>query len=394
MEIDDHQNPPISRLPEEILQQIISYLPLRQILVCRRVSRLFRRLFSSPSFLPSSTTLPLISLRPHHHHHHQHSSPPPSLVSFDPAVDSWISIPLSFLPFPTLLPIAASSSLLYLWASSAASPKSLVVCNPLTRQFRVLPPLGTAWSRHGAVLVDSPHRVLVLTELAALYYFPSPCAGGPAAKEGNTNFRWSKFSSDLPSKPRSPLLIGDAVYALCDIGSPWRSQWKLFMCSLSRAAAGGGGVGHWVRLEKLEWGDIFDILKRPRLVRSTEGNLLMVGGLKSSYALNTSCSTIVILRLDLGRMEWEEAGRMPAEMFSCFAESTKFKVFGGGDRVCFSGKRVGRLTLWEGGKGKSAEGTWRWIDGVPGWCKDIVYRGFVFEAAFTELARCGIRCLH
>ncbi|KAI4325840.1 hypothetical protein MLD38_031204 [Melastoma candidum] len=391
MEID-HQNPPIYRLPEETLQQIISYLPLRQVLFCRRVSRLFRRLLSSPSFLPPSTTLPLISLRPHHHHHHPHhhqhhqpdqlSSSPPSLVSFDPAVDAWISIPLSFLPFPTLLPIAASSSLLYLWASSAASPKSLVVCNPLTRQFRVLPPLGTAWSRHGAVLVDSPHRVLVLTELAALYYFPSPSAGDLAAEGSDTNFRWSKFSSDLPSKPRSPLLIGDAVYALCDIGSPWRSQWKLFMCSLTRASS---GVGHWVRLEKLEWGDIFDVLKRPRLVQGTEGNLLMVGGLKSSYALNSSCSTVVILRLDLGRMEWEEAGRMPAEMFSCFAESTKFKVFGGGDRVCFSGKRVGRLALWEGGKGKSAEGKWRWIDGVPGGCEDIVCRGFVFEAAFTEL---------
>ena len=46
-------------------------------------------------------------------------------------------------------------------------------------------------------------------------------------------------------------------------------------------------------------------------------------------------------------MEWGEAGRMPLEIFRCFQESSKFKVFGGGNKVCFSAKRVGRLALWE-----------------------------------------------
>ena len=140
------------------------------------------------------------------------------------------------------------------------------------------------------------------------------------------------------------------------------------------------------------WGDVFDILKRPRLVRGggdggDRATVLMVGGLKSSFSLNAPCSTILILRLDLATMEWDEAGRMPPEMFRCFRESSKFKVFGGGDRVCFSAKRIGKLALWDrsaaagGGRGG---GEWRWIDNLPGNGEGL-YRGFVFEGRLNAV---------
>ncbi|KAL8127415.1 hypothetical protein AgCh_014361 [Apium graveolens] len=231
--------------------------------------------------------------------------------------------------------------------------------------FHVLQGLGSAWSRHGSVLVGSPNRVLVLTELAALYYSGSD--------SGTDN--WLKFSSNLPSKPRSPVLIKDSIIALCDVGSPWRAQWKLFTITLGSLQC----KSQWTCLEKMEWGDVFDILKRPRLVKGNGNKILMIGGLKSSFLLNSSCTTILVLRLDLETLEWDEAGRMPIEMFNCFQESSKFKVFGGGDRVCFSAKRIGKLALWDNSKGKSV---WQWIEGVP-WNGDGVCRGFLFEAGYT-----------
>ncbi|KAF9687094.1 hypothetical protein SADUNF_Sadunf02G0058000 [Salix dunnii] len=298
---------PINRLPQDILHQIFSSLPLRQIMICRSVSKLFNQ------------------MSPH--------------------------------------PVASANGLIYLWGESPTSiesNRSLVVCNPLTRQFQVLPQLGSAWSRHGSVLVNSVnHRVMVLTELAALYF----------SNTNKTN-SWSTFSANLPSKPRSPILISDSVFALCDVGSPWRSQWKLFTCILSRL---NNNYNNWVCLERHEWGDIFDIIKRPRLVRGKGNKLLMTG--KSNFSLNSSCSTILILRLDLERLEWEEAGRMPVEMYRSFQEPSKLKVFGGGDRVCFSAKRVGKLALWDDCDGA----VWRWIEGVPGG-GDGLCRGFVFEA--------------
>lgn len=222
--------PPIYALPQDTLQQIFSCLPLRQIIVCRSVSKLFNQILTSPSFLHHISTqsppLSLLALRPlHHHRHHYHVSH--SLFSvlhvFDPNQNIWLRFDLSFLPFRSLHPVASSQGLLYVWGHSPDLPesnKSLIACNPLTRQFKVLPQLGSAWSKHGSVLVDSVNRVMVLTELAALFY-------------SNSVHCWLKFSSNLPSKPRSPVMTSDSVYALCDVGSPWRSQWKLFACKLS-----------------------------------------------------------------------------------------------------------------------------------------------------------------
>ncbi|KAL8225585.1 hypothetical protein R6Q57_018142 [Mikania cordata] len=354
-----------SQLPQDIIHQIFSRLSLRQVLRCRSVSKTLYAALSSPLFtqlLAATSPFPLLALRPPHRHHH-YPSPSPLLHLFDPIENKWLQFHLSFLPFPSAHPIASAGGFLYLWADSPASDsnKSLVVCNPLTLQHKTLPQLGSAWSRHGSVLVDSVNnRVIVLNELAALYY-------------SNSNNSWLKFSSNLPSKPRSPILINKSIIALCDVGSPWRSQWKLFICTLKSLQTSQP----WNTLEKHEWGDVFDILKRPRLLKGFGNMILMIGGLKSSFSLNASCSTILILKLDLCTLEWGEAGRMPVEMFRCFQESSKFKVFGGGNRVCFSAKRIGRLALWESNETGKEE--WRWIDGVPG-NGDGLYRGFLFDA--------------
>nr|XP_010927455.2 LOW QUALITY PROTEIN: SKP1-interacting partner 15-like [Elaeis guineensis] len=381
-------SPPILVLPPDALYNVLGRLPLRQAIACRPVCRLFCDALSCPPFLAALPPLRLLALR-----HPRAASPAPSLHAFDPAVGHWLRLPLSFLPFPSSSPVTASSSLLYLWADTSPASstagdlknaRSLVLCNPLARSYRLLPPLGSAWSRHGTVLAGPGGAALVLTELAALAYAPGAD-------------RWLKFSLNLPSKPRSPILMGGTVYTLCDVGTPWRSQWKLFSCGLRDL----GGPRGWAPIERHEWGDVFDILKRPRLIPGAgSGQILMIGGLRSSFALDAPCSTVLILRLDLATLEWDEAGRMPPEMYRCFGGGSgvgpgplgvaaaaaavgnnKVKVFGGDGRVWFSGKRVrGKLAMWE----EEAIGGWRWVDGVPGY-NEGVYRGFVFDAGFTAM---------
>ncbi|KAK0577214.1 hypothetical protein LWI29_029681 [Acer saccharum] len=366
------ESAPIYSLPQETLQNIFSSLPLRQVMICRSVCKLFNQILTSSSFVHLISTekppLSLLALRPPHHHRQLPNSPF-LLHAFDPNQNQWLRFNLSFLPFRSLHPIASSTGLVYVWADSPDSldsNKLLIACNPLTRQYRMLPQLGSAWFKHGSVLVDSANRVMVLTELASLFF--------------NNSNHWLKFSSDLPSKPRSPILVSNSVYTLCDVGSAWRNEWKLYSCKLSTLM---NSQQFWNRLEKHEWGDVFDILKRPRLVRGMENRLLMIGGLKSSFSLNSPCSTILILRLDLDLLEWEEAGRMPVEMYRIFQESSKFKVFGMGERVIFSAKRHGRLALWECGKGGGG-GEWRWIDGLQG-TGDGPCRGFVFEVSLNVM---------
>ncbi|KAL3504425.1 hypothetical protein ACH5RR_034266 [Cinchona calisaya] len=373
------ESSPMNRLPQDALHQIFSSLPIRQIIICKAVCKSLYSTLSSPSFLHlissyPSHIFPLIALRPSHRSHSH--SPHLALHLIDPLSNRWLRFPLNFLPFPSLLPITSSHGLLYLWASSPNSPnsgpinnKTLIVCNPLTRQFKALPQLGSAWSRHGSVLIGAgPSQVLVLTELATLY---------------STNNSWLKFSSDLPSKPRSPVLIDNFILALCDVGSPWRSQWKLFMSLVIDSE--DQLAQKWTRLEKDEWGDVFDIIKRPRLLMGGKNKVLMIGGLKSSYSLHSACSTILILRLDLKSLEWDEAGRMPSQMYQFFQDLSKFKVFGGGNRVCFSVKRLGRLVLWECFEENGCEkNEWRWIDVVTG-NGDGLCRGFLLEAQLSAV---------
>jgi hypothetical protein len=232
----------------------------------------------------------------------------------------------------------------------------------------LLPQLGSAWACHGTVLAGPAGTVLVLTELAALSYTPSGSA------------KWMKHPLSLSSKPRSPVLASDAVFALCDVSTSWRSQWKLFSCPLAMLTGG------WAPVKRAAWGDVFEVLKRPRLLARAGGRrVLMIGGLRSSFAMDAPCSTVLILRLDLATMEWEEAGRMPPNMYRCFtglceaasqggaipaaaAEgNNKDKVFRGDGKVWFTGKRVRvKLAMWEEDE-MGSSGKWDWVDGLPGY---------------------------
>jgi hypothetical protein len=394
---------PIHRLPPDALNNVLLRLHLRDVVVCRPVSRLFHDALSA-HFLALLPTLRLLLLR------HPRPDSAGCLHAFDPDRRRWLRLPFAhFLPYHSFSPVASSTSLLYLWvetsppplppttttttttsssSSPAHPPKSLAVCNPFAATYRLLPPLGSAWARHGTVLAGPSGTVLVLTDLAALSYTPDGSA------------KWMKHPLSLPSKPRSPILASAAaaVFVLCDVGTPWRSQWKLFSCPLAMLTGG------WAPVERAAWGDVFEILKRPRLLAGAGGRrVLMIGGLRSSFAMDAPCSTVLILRLDLTTMEWDEAGRMPANMYRCFTGlceaaaqgnavpaaaaggNNKVKVFGGGGKVWFAGKRVhGKLAMWEEDETGTGGGNWDWVDGVSGY-GDGLYRGFVFDGGFTVI---------
>ncbi|XP_074563197.1 SKP1-interacting partner 15-like [Curcuma longa] len=370
---------PIQLLPQDALHNVFGRLSLPEAVACRSVCRIFRDALSSLPFLSSLPPLRLLALRHPRCSAASADDPRPCFLALDPGLRRWFRLPL---PFSSSSPVTASPSLLFLWVDAASderSSRSLVVCNPLSGSHRVLPPLGSAWSRHGTVLACPDGTALVLTQLAAL-----SCGQGTD--------RWLKFSLNLPSKPRSPVLMTGAIFALCDVGTPWRSLWRLFSCRLL-------DLGKWAALERPEWGDVFNILKRPRLLAGAGGGrILMIGGLRSSLAADAPCSTVLILRLDLETMEWDEAGRMPPEMYRCFSggavgsmaaaaagANNKVKVFGGDGRVWFSGRRVrGKLVMWEEDE-KGGCGVWTWVDGLPG-SNEGVYRGFVFHAGYGATA--------
>ncbi|KAE8813079.1 Xylem cysteine proteinase 1 [Hordeum vulgare] len=227
-------------MPSDALHNVL--LQLRDAVACRPVSRLFREALTAP-FLALLPALRLLLLR------HPRPEGGGCLHAFDPDRRCWLRLP--FTSFPPTRPSTpspppapsstsgsrqahprappSSSSTSSPAASAAHLPKALAVCNPLAGTYRLLPSLGSAWARHDTVLAGPGGVVLVLTELAVLSYSPS---------EGSA--KWMKHPLSLPSKPRSPTPAfgAHAVFALCDVDTPWRSQWKLFSCPLVRLTGG------------------------------------------------------------------------------------------------------------------------------------------------------------
>ncbi|RWR73081.1 SKP1-interacting partner 15-like protein [Cinnamomum micranthum f. kanehirae] len=357
----------IIELPSELLFTIFSRLTLREIVICHSVCRLFRQTLTSTSFIPLAShipPLPLFILRPSNHHNHSSST----LYALDPfRSHQLLRLPLDFMiPFrskeTTLTPVASSFGLLYLWSNPHSS---IIVCNPLTLRFRFLLMLGSSWSlRHVTVLVGSPGEVVVFNHRSAIYFSQT----------------FGRTSTDLPYRFRSPILVSDKIFALCDTGL--RRQWTLVSGKkpqqFGRPAWETVEFGSWERVERHEWKAVFDSLEQPRLIRGRGNNeILMAGGLRSLQ--DATCSTFLILRLDLDRLEWDEVGRMPKKMFKCFKDSTKLKAFGGGDWVFFSGKCVQRLAMWN-----SSSLDWRWLHGVDGRRKSV-RKGFLFDASLTSV---------
>uniref|UniRef100_A0A803LD56 Uncharacterized protein n=2 Tax=Chenopodium quinoa TaxID=63459 RepID=A0A803LD56_CHEQI len=206
----------------------------------------------------------------------------------------------------------------------------------------------------------------------------------------NHNEDWLKLSTNLRCSlnetnlnPRRSIFVGSSVYALC-----WRHMESscndIITCKLPENETTSLV---WSLVKKKEWGVRIDILRYPKLLNGVGNKILLVGAEKKTMLINDYAHlAILTLRLDLESLEWEEAGRMPYDMYKCFEETILYnKYFGGGDKVYFS-TPGGRLAVWDdSAKGVIGGGSeWRWIEGAPDF-GDGLSRGFVFNASLSAM---------
>lgn len=290
-----------------------------------------------------------------------------TLVLYNATLCTWHRISLNFLPPEFTDAIAAAGGLLCV-AGQDKGRNVICVCNPFIRDYKILPYVDEESSMPVAVMVgsnakevhsNSSYQVVVLRGDAVALY--SPACG-----------TWKNFETGLPYRPRSPVVCDGVVYGLQNMGSPWKSSWRLVYAKLDEICC----KEVWCPLYRAEWGEILDILSQPRLLE-TSGSLFLTGGLKRSLATN-SCLTFIILKLDLTTLEWSEAARMPPAFYRHFDGSADFKIFGGGGSVYFSSKATSRLVVCDFSDG---EGAWRWVEDCPvyKYQKTFLCKGFPFE---------------
>lgn len=168
-----------SRLPEDLLDHVLSFMPLKTFLSLRSTCKHFRSLVFSPSFIPkhspasaASSSSPFSSFLLLSHPQFQCKYP-----LFDTTHNTWRNLPLSYSP---ILSCASSSTLLSISDGRLCffhpTSSSFIVCNLLSRSSRVVKSPKFPSTFESLTLVSTPcgYKLLMLASLgssnAALVY--------------------------------------------------------------------------------------------------------------------------------------------------------------------------------------------------------------------------------
>ncbi|KAI4388656.1 hypothetical protein MLD38_000966 [Melastoma candidum] len=191
-----------SKLPVEILDHILTFLPLKSLLILASTCRHFHSLLSSPAFAsradcrsrlsPSSSAFLVLS-HPHSHRHH--------FRLYDSLLGSWRSSPLPSSSSSALL-LSTSNSL---FCFSLPSSSAFLISNLLTRSSRLIPFPSLPFSASSFELLS-----FVSTPASGYRILASSSRSSPAFLYDSRSLSWRRFDSFNLRLSRSRL--GEGVY--------------------------------------------------------------------------------------------------------------------------------------------------------------------------------------
>ncbi|XXG57353.1 hypothetical protein AAC387_Pa03g4528 [Persea americana] len=126
-----------SRLPEDLMAKVVSFLPISMILRSALICKSWNSIISSPLFLKLNSEIPPNSRHPWFLIFLRKSSD--YCLAYDPSLNRWIDLPFPFVTSP-FRPIAAGDGLVCL-ISNTPSGLSASVCNPVSKfQYKIPTP--------------------------------------------------------------------------------------------------------------------------------------------------------------------------------------------------------------------------------------------------------------
>ncbi|KAH7365609.1 hypothetical protein KP509_18G037200 [Ceratopteris richardii] len=221
---------------------------------------------------------------------------------------------------------------------------NICVANPVTRSYKMLPHIDKMPNLPAGAMKIA----ILLVDGVALF--------------SSLTSAWVEFETLLPCVPQNPTFCNSSLYGLHNTPlSPWKWIWRIAYTKLDDACCSKEA---WSELYHPHWGEILDIPHQPCLLESSDGCLLLIGGLGHSYATD-SCITLIILKLDLTTLEWSEAARMPHEFYVHFA-CNSVNIFGHNGNVYFSSEATPRLLVCKFSVGQTTDDElWKWVEGCP-----------------------------
>ncbi|KAG6553842.1 hypothetical protein Mapa_004759 [Marchantia paleacea] len=329
-----------STLPDHLLDSILARLPIQSFFRFRLVCKNWNTHMFSRSFLEAYADTP--SQGPWFffftHDERNHVS------TYDSSLNKWHRIPLSP-PHSNTNSFSAADGGLVCYFSYENGSKSVVVCNPLTKSCRRLPPL---------LKVPSKVTMLAMVVDRVTKSYKVVVAGGSKYEHG---VRMNNTAEVYDSQTQCWTTTGNIPATHTLKGKPVYSNGTLYARS-----HGQRNILLAYDMDQGMWSDLQVPL--PSTVRHGEllewqGRIMMVGELEEDHKIQSIC----IWELQNGSLKWKEVDRLPAKLFEGFFGDKDYFQCNERDDVILDWCQAGRFVLLF---------TYNLYD-VRGRCKLLVY---------------------
>ncbi|CAK9193754.1 unnamed protein product [Sphagnum troendelagicum] len=311
-----------SNLPEHVMEKFLAQLPLPTLFRFSLVCKSWNALKYTPVFLELHKKSPsqgpwFLLLRNQDYR---------ETFTFNPMINRWLEmVPASFPLNQMFFPVTAAGGLVC-FSSCANGRTTLVVCNPLTKQWRELPQMLKIQTYHmaGMAVDQNTHTYrIIVVGIYGIYdvYYPTT-----EVYDSATN-GWH-ITGEVPRGPLFPsrrtLLFDGILYAWC--------------CDPP-----DGLVAYDLQTEA--WSQIHAPMRHSlesHTLIECQAQIYTVGGLRE----NSVTKSICVWELQKSELEWKEVDRMPeilCEEFLCGGR--QFICIGSNDLVLLIARGRDRLVL-------------------------------------------------
>lgn len=338
-------------LPEDLLNEILARIPPFMIFRLRCVCKRWNSILQDNGFLKFHSQVP---------------SHGPCLFTFAKnslalqcsvfslPLKTWYKIPFTFLP-NWVFWLVGSSGGLVCFSGLHGMDFKILVCNPLTQSWRVLPRMHCNQQRQLIMVVDRVNRSFKVIAASDMYGDKAL----PIEVYDSKRNAWS-LHQIMPS------VICSSKMALCDS--------SLYLETLSPLGL------MMYRIDTSYWEHI--PAKFPRslldgyLVAGAQKQLFLVGriGLYSTF------QSMRIWQLDHSKIAWVEVSKMPPKYFRALLglSAERFECFGQDNLICFTSWNQGKSLLYDVDKK-----VWSWIAGCarPSYNSQVCFYEPRFDAS-------------
>jgi hypothetical protein len=338
---NDAPPPMWTMLPKELIEKVFAYLPLHSLFQARTVCKLWLNMGFSNNLVKLQAEAP--SCSPYFPVFFSKGSER-GWCAYDHVMCQWLHLPpLTFLPCEAKCILAGDAGLLCLNQSVSGSTfSSLCVCNPMTKRWKVLPPLAHAWEPGITHMVVDPDQkayklIVTLTHcVESTHVFDSQQDCWQATSCLPPHFLlWGR---------RSSAFVRGFLYCVAlEIGG----------LNMEGLIAYNVHTGVWTEVHELPRG-----MRDDPYVLSCGGRVLVVAAQKNP---NGRLTSIRIVEFNLRTKKFVEVTEMPQNMMlEVFRCRGVWKPVAYGDKICVASKKTLQVAVYD-----MAQKTWYELPKCP-----------------------------